>query len=129
VKRLSKENHIIFLVTVGLAGWMAPGAGYLLFNERKRAIIIFVTLTLTFCMGLYAGSIGVIDPISSKAWYVAQVLNSPLVFILGHHTAAGGFPVYAKPNEIGQVYTSISGMLNLLCIVNCVYCAHIYCKK
>jgi hypothetical protein len=123
--RLSKENHVLFLLIVGLLGWLLPGAGHFLLKQKKRAIIIFATITLTFCAGIYVGSIGVIDPIGAKPWYVAQILNSPMVAVLGHLTAGGGFPVYGRPNEIGQIYTSIAGLLNLLCIVNAVYLAHL----
>jgi hypothetical protein len=124
--RLSKENHVLFLLIVGLLGWFLPGAGHLLLKEEKRAIIIFATITLTFCVGLYVGSIGVIDPVGAKAWYVAQIMNSPLVAVLGHLTAGGGFPVYGRPNEIGQIYTGVTGLLNLLCITNAVYLAHLH---
>lgn len=124
--RLSKENHVLFLLIVGLLGWFLPGAGHLLLKEEKRAIIIFATITLTFCVGLYVGSIGVIDPVGAKAWYVAQIMNSPLVAVLGHLTAGGGFPVYGRPNEIGQIYTGVTGLLNLLCIINAVYLAHLH---
>jgi len=123
--RFSKENHVLFLLIVGLLGWLLPGAGHFLLKQEKRAIIIFATITLTFCAGIYVGSIGVIDPIGAKPWYVAQIMNSPMVAVLGHLTAGGGFPVYGRPNEIGQIYTSIAGLLNLLCIVNAVYLAHL----
>lgn len=116
---------MLFLLIVALAGWFAPGGGYLLLKETKRAIIIFVTIVLTFCTGLYVGSIGVIDPVGASPWYLAQIMNSPIVAILGHLTAGGGFPVYGRPSEIGQIYTSITGLLNLLCIVNSVYMAHL----
>ena len=115
----------MFLSIVGLLSWLIPGAGYFLLKEKKRAIIIFVTIVLTFCTGLYVGSIGVIDPVGARPWYAAQIMNSPMVVLLGHLTAGGGYPVYGKPNEIGQIYTSIAGLLNLLCIVNAVYLAHL----
>ena len=81
---------------------------------------------MTFCVGLYVGSIGVIDTVGATAWYVyaAQIMTSPVVAILGYITAGGGFPVYSRPNEIGQIYTSTAGLLNLLCIVNAVYLCH-----
>ena len=122
--RYSKENHAFVLLIVGLLSWLIPGAGYLWLKEKKRAIIIFVTVTATFCIGLYIGSIGVIDPVGSWPWYTAQMMNSPMVAILGHVSAGGGFPVYGRPREIGQVYTGIAGLLNLLCLVNAVYLAH-----
>ena len=121
----SKEKNILFLLTTGLLAWLIPGAGHFFLKENKRAIIIFVTIALTFAMGLYIGSIGVVDPAGSWHWYIAQFMTSPVVGILGHHTAAGGYPVYGRPNEIGQIYTSIAGLLNLLCIFNAVYLARL----
>ena len=122
---LSKEKHALSLLIVGLAGWVVPGGGYFLLKEKKRATIILVAIVLTFAIGLYVGSVGVVDPIGSKAWYCAQVLTSPLVFFLGNMTAVGEYVVYGRPNEIGQIYTSIAGLLNLLVIVNTVYLAHV----
>ena len=123
----AKENHTIFLLTVGLLAWLIPGAGHLMIKENKRALIISVTIILTFCVGLYVGSIGIINPIGAKPWYVAQIMNSPVVAALGYFAKTGDYYVFGKPNEIGQIYTSIAGLLNLLCIVNAVYLAHL-CK-
>ena len=110
---------------VGLAGWFIPGGGYLVLKETWRALIIFVAITTTFGVGLYIGSIGVVDPIGYRLWYVVQMMSSPLVAIIGYHTQGGGFPVYGRPNEMGQIYTSTAGLLNLLCIVNAVYMAYL----
>jgi hypothetical protein len=121
----SKQNHIALLLTVGLFAWFVPGAGHFILNRKKHAIIIFITIAVTFCIGLYAGSIGVIDPAGAKPWYVAQIMNSPIVAAIGYLTRTGNYPVYGRPNEVGQLYTSIAGLLNLLCIVNAVYMAHL----
>ena len=125
--RPSKENHTQLLLIVGLLSWLAPGAGYFVLEEKKRAIIIFVTIGLTLCIGLYVGSIGVIDLEGPSPPYVkaAQLMNSPIVLLLSNRTAGGGYPVYGWPNEIGQIYTMVSGLLNLLCIVNAVSLAHL----
>ena len=122
---LSKQNHTLFLLTVGLLAWLVPGAGHLLLKERKRALIIFTTIVFTFCVGLYIGSIGIINPLGAKPWYVAQIMNSPMVAVLGHFATTAHYPVFGRPNEIGQIYTSIAGLLNLLCIVNAGYLAHL----
>jgi len=113
------------LLSVGVLAWLVPGAGHFAINEKKRAAVIFAAIVLTFCAGLYIGSIGVIDPVNAKPWYVAQLMNSPAVAILGYLTRTGNYPVYGRPNEIGQIYTGIAGLLNLLCIVNAVYMAHL----
>jgi hypothetical protein len=125
--RLSKKNHTQLLLFVALLSWLLPGAGYFVLGEKKRAIIIFATITITFCAGLYVGSIGVIDFAGQAPPYVkaAQIMNPPIVLILSHYTAGGGYPVYGWPCEIGQIYTMVSGLLNLLCIVNSLALAHL----
>lgn len=120
-----KDNDTLFLTVVGAAAWLVPGGGHLALHETRRGIVICVTIVLTFLVGLYIGSIGVIDPIGAKPWYAAQLMISPGVFFLGRLGAAGTYPVYGRPAEIGQIYTSIAGLLNLLCIVNAVYMAHL----
>ncbi len=120
-----KENHALYLIVVGALAWLVPGAGHYVLNEKARAIVIFAGLALTFLVGVYVGSIGVIDPVNAKPWYAAQVMNSPLVMILGRIGATGNYPVYGRAGEIGQIYTSIAGLLNLLCIVNAIYTAHV----
>ena len=121
-----KENRLLFPLTVGLLAWLIPGAGHLALKEKIRSIIIFATIIPTFCAGLCIGSIGVIDTVEAP-WYVytAQIMTSPMVAFLAHLTAGGDYPAYAWPNEIGQIYTSTAGLLNLLCIVNAVYLAYL----
>jgi hypothetical protein len=136
-----KNNHALLLTAVGSLAWLVPGGGHFALGERRRAAVICLTILLTFLVGLYAGSIGVIDPLGARAWYFAQVLTSPVVMIVGSHVAnvqrladqeasngqAGKtvpYHVYGRPGEIGQIYTSIAGLLNLLCIVNAMYVAH-----
>ena len=124
MKRMQKQYYPFFLILVALAGWLVPGAGYMLLGEKKRAIIIFFAITLTFTIGIYIASIGIIDYVNAKAWFVAQALNSPLVIILGSISAASDYPVYGRTYDIGQIYTSIAGLLNFLCIVNSVRLAY-----
>ncbi len=123
----SREKQTVFLLIVGLLSWVVPGAGHLILKEKERAIIIFLTIFLTFCIGIYVGSIGVINLYGATPWYVvgAQVMNSPMVLVLGRMTADNSYPVYGWPNEIGQIYTSTAGLLNLLCIVNAVYLTYL----
>jgi uncharacterized membrane protein YuzA (DUF378 family) len=120
-----KDNRPLLLISIGALAWLVPGAGHYALNEKRRAGIIFVALTLTFLVGLYVGSVGVVDPVHARPWYVAQVMNSPLVMLLGRIGASGEYRVFGRANEIGQIYTSIAGLLNLLCIVNAVYTAHL----
>jgi len=120
----SKTDHGLWLIIVGLLAWAVPGAGHFLIKERRRAVIIFVTITATFLAGIYIGSIGVIDPVGARPWYMAQIMTSPAVGLIAQITRNGQFPSYGKPFDIGQIYTAIAGLLNLLCILSAVYMAH-----
>ena len=120
----SNMDHSLLIVIVGILAWMIPGAGHIFIKERKRGIIIFITITLTFLAGIYIGSIGVIDPVNAKPWYVGQMLTSPLVAIIGSATKGGNYVVYARPHDYGQIYTAVASGLNLLCILNAMYMAH-----
>lgn len=119
-----KNNRTLYPIVVGALAWLVPGAGHFLLDKKRQAAVIFVAIFLTFLLGLYIGSVGIIDPIGAKPWYAAQLMNSPAVALLARVNIAGNYPVYGRPNEIGQIYTSIAGLLNLLCIVNAVYLAH-----
>jgi hypothetical protein len=125
--QLSKEKQTLLLFFVGLLAWLVPGAGHFVLKERKRSLIIFTTIVITFCIGIYIGSIGVINLYGATPWYIigAQIMNSPVVLALGRLNTGGAYPVYGRPEEIGQIYTSTAGLLNLLCIVNAVYLAHL----
>jgi hypothetical protein len=123
----SKLDHGLFLLVVGLVAWAVPGGGHFLIKERKRSAIIFATIMLTFLVGLYIGSVGVIDPVGSWPWYIPQMMTSPAVGFLGHLTKTQGYVAYGKPNDIGQIYTSVAGMMNLLCVISAIYMA--YCGR
>ncbi|HAL44751.1 MAG: hypothetical protein A2Y12_00740 [Planctomycetes bacterium GWF2_42_9] len=112
---------LMFLAAV--LAWWIPGAGHLLIGGKKRGIIIFISLVLAFVFGIFIGSIGVID--FKSPWFYAQILFSPITAYLGY-LGSNVFHLssYGRPCEIGEIYTGIAGMMNLLCIVNAVYLAN-----
>lgn len=122
-KNKTETDNYIYMALVGLAAWVVPGGGHFILGQRAKATVIFVGVTLAFVIGIYVGSIGVINPVAEKLWYIPQMMVSPTVKFLGMITVRNELSSYAKPNEIGQIYTSMAGMLNLLCIVNAVYLA------
>jgi hypothetical protein len=134
MKIQSKTDHMLLMLVVALAAWAIPGAGHFIIKERKRAVIMFVAITTTFLAGLYVGSIGVVDKVGAKPWYAAQIMASPVVGIIGHvsentldEQGQRKYVVYGRCNDVGQIYTSVAGMLNLLCIISAVYM--VYCGR
>ncbi len=128
-----KSDKIPLTITAVILGWAVPGAGYAVVKDYKRAAVIFVTLTLMFLIGLYVGSYAIVDTVNAKAWYYAQILFSPGVELIARHTVKTGEHVYGRPAEIGQLYTALAGVLNLVCILKAAaVAAHgnlIYQKK
>lgn len=123
----SGVDQAFWLVIVGLAAWAIPGAGHFLIKERKRAVLICVCLTALFATGLYVGSIGVVNHVSSRIWFMAQIFYSPVVGIISKITISNRFESFGRPCDIGQIYTGIAGLLNLLSILSAVYMA--YCGR
>lgn len=123
VKR-SDMDHGLLLLIVALLAWAVPGAGHFFIKEQKRAFIIFITIMALFLVGIYVGSIAVIDPVGAWPWYVGQMLTSPAIAIFGHATRVGGLVCFGRPHDVGQIYTAVAGGLNLLCILSAVYMAH-----
>ena len=124
--QFSAEQGLRLLI-IGLAAWMVPGAGHFLLRERKRGIILFFVITSLFAAGLFIGSIGVVDWVTGRIWFYAQILCSPAVGIIANITKSGNYIVYGRPCDIGQIYTGIAGLLNLLCVLSAVYMA--YCGR
>ena len=121
--RLTPDQGIR-LIIVGLAAWVVPGAGHWLIRERKRAVIIFFPITLLFATGLFIGSIGVVDRVGSWPWFIGQMLFSPVTGIIGKITQNGDYASYGRPCDVGQIYTGVAGLLNLLCVLSAVYMAY-----
>ena len=119
------ENPAGRLITIGIASWVIPGGGYFLLGERKRAGVVFAAVTATFLIGLWVGSVGVVDPHRSLLWFLAQVLASPAVFLFESITSSGKYIVYGRPDEMGKIYTAIAGLLNLLVIINSIYIGYV----
>lgn len=120
----NKADYFLWLAVVGLAGWIIPGGGHFLIKQPRRAIIVFVTIVLTFATGLYIGSIGVIDSVGGWAWYIAQMMVTPMVWILDYLVRSGSYHSYGRPCDLGQIYTAVAGLLNLLCVLSAMYMAY-----
>jgi hypothetical protein len=120
----NKADYLLWLAVVGLAGWVIPGAGHFLIKQPRRAGIIFTTIVLIFGLGLYVGSIGVIDSVGGWAWYIAQMMVTPLVWILDYLARGGSYRTYGRPCDLGQIYTAVAGLLNLLSILSAMYMAY-----
>lgn len=118
------ETQLYF---VGALAWLIPGAGHWILGARGRAVAIFVGVVGTFVLGLAMGSVELIDPAHARAWFAAQILNGvpAIMATLLQGKAVGVADISCRAVDWGQLYTGMAGLLNLLCIVDSLYRAHL----
>ena len=120
--KLSSSEYII----AGLLAWLIPGAGHFYLGLRKRAVLLFVTIEITFLLGLYIGTIRIVDPTQSVFWFIAQIfagLNTIISHLWALHLGsprvnASYFLVRDWSYHIGVLYTAVAGLLNLLAVLD-----------
>ena len=115
VKKTEDNKPAYFAVFVA---WLLPGAGHWYLQKRQRAVIIFCAINITFLLGLYLGGIEMIDPHNDSAWFCAQLLSglAGLISMLAQNpdVLAG----YGHGVDLGQVYSGVAGLLNVICIMD-----------
>jgi hypothetical protein len=156
---MSDQPSTVPSPVVAIAGWLLPGAGYMLLGDLVRGLTIGITIILLFVAGLLIAGVRVIDvpgydasgqpvmvsdginqhwalwaapitEIRNKPWAVPQALSGPVSF------AAAAWSVYesrsdpstpdqprgaashGRVNEIGSLYLSVAGLLNLMAIID-----------
>ncbi len=102
-----------------ILGWLIPGAGHWWLQERWKGVIIFILLMGTFIGGLLMGS--TILPLRRDAVSMLSFLGrigNGLPFLIGLCTRFRIGSCHSSFYEIGSVYTTISGVLNFLILLN-----------
>jgi hypothetical protein len=128
---------------VAIAGWLIPGAGYFLINQRARAITVCIAILSLFTLGLLIGGIRVVqapdgatpERILQRPWFIPQILAGPIA-VAADYTAGNwgshvdtstrqprkGAPAStSRVNEIGTLYTAVAGLLNLMAVIDSAY--------
>jgi TM2 domain-containing membrane protein YozV len=132
-----QQNDAVVYARMGVAailGWLVPGLGHWILGCRARAVILFVTIGLTFWGGIALGGVkSTVDVQENQLWFIPQS------FAGGHAIAAVAWsealpsmgPNQKNPPmdvlrryrywpdvDLGQVYTGVAGLLNLLCVLD-----------
>jgi hypothetical protein len=105
---------------VALVAWLVPGAAHLWLGQTRKAVTFFVMLSGMFAVGLAFG--GRLFPFQ---------LSDPLVFlaaaaewgqavprIVAAMAGAGQGDVVAATYEYGNTFLMVSGLLNMLVVLN-----------
>ncbi len=107
---------------IGLAAWALPGLGHWLLGQRSRALIVFVTIMLTYWAGVATGGVRyTVDPGGNALWFVAQAGAGPQVLALFAATARRNVPAVPWPDsDIAVIYAGVAGLLNMLVILDAI---------
>ena len=115
-------------IRAALFAWLIPGAGHFYLGLRKRGVLLFICIEATFFIGLYIGTIRIVNPAHSLLWFFAQVFAG-LNTIVSHLLAAHLDKVQAEAATVlirdysyymGVLYTGVAGLMNLLAIFDTV---------
>ena len=108
-----------------------------------RGLVLAATLTSLWLGGLLIGGLSVVDRQGDPAWFLGQALIAPSLaahhyratrvaeHLAKHPNAPGGRlvpaddppfePAFGRARELGTLYTSLAGLLNLLAMLDVVY--------
>ncbi len=122
-----------------LSAWLLPGLGHIVLGQRRRGIILGVTILTLWGVGLLIGGVSAIDHKQHQFWFFGQVMIGPSLAVdtvnqrikpppsvYGPEASPNYEPSYGKVNEQGLLYTALAGLLNLLAIMDVVYCDPAY---
>ena len=163
----SHEHHAQWNPHAAIAGWLVPGLGHLILGQKRRGIVLCVSILLLWLAGILIGGISVIDRHdrgeppdnapslrSQSWWFYGQAMIAPSLLVdyirssmtnshaikTGHpddpnprslllpqrgsdiESAPPYEPSFGRVAEQGTLYTALAGMLNLLAMIDVLYC-------
>jgi len=117
-----------------MLAWVLPGLGHWYLGHKQRAIIFFVTTTVTFWAGVAIGGVRTtITPRENGPWIAAQLCVGPQSLVALYwserltedaiRSAGPGqkptkYKASWRASNISVVYAGVAGLLNLLVIVD-----------
>lgn len=119
-----------------IAAWLIPGLGHWLLGQRRRGLILLVSIGFLWVGGFFIGGVGVFDRKGHPVWFIGQMLIAPSIVVEGWHRSLQGTdaapprpdaqtiafkPSYGHVHEQGVLFTALAGMLNLLAVMDVLY--------
>lgn len=114
--------------------WVLPGLGHWYLGHKHRAIIFFVTTTVTFWAGVAIGGVrSTITPSENGPWIAAQLCAGPQSLLALYwsvkideqvrrsqnpETELAKYRASWPASNISVVYAGVAGLLNLLVIID-----------
>lgn len=125
-------------IGAGILAAVAPGLGHVALGQVRRGLLIAGGILGLFFSGLLIGGIDAVDSRNDPWWFVGQALVGPPVFAADWanralsandppQAAGEGWRDVHQPsreksiahsNEMGMLFITIAGMLNLIAIID-----------
>ena len=109
------------LISVALiVGWLVPGAGHWVSRKWIRGLLLFVSITLMFVLGLmmqgklYAANTG---DLLAMLGFVGD-LGSGLLYMIGRGLDLGHGAVQIATADYGTKFIVVAGLLNIIAAVD-----------
>ncbi len=140
-KNQTQPSSEITPYIAGILAWLIPGAGHFYRGRRARGIVICIAICSTFMIGILLGSVDIIThrkptgDTMDKARFVAQMftgvpgITTALIPKPADSNIDPNIGVLGRGVDIGQVYTVIAGLLNMLCILDALVPNIAYTKE
>jgi hypothetical protein len=107
-------------VLLCLAAWAIPGAGHLWLGRRFKGIAFLLTIPLMFVIGLTINgqlfSFNLSDPLVALAALAHLGIGMP--YLIASALGLGAGDVRAVGYEYGNAFLIVSGLLNLLVVID-----------
>jgi len=102
----------------GVLSWAVPGVGHWYLGDRARAWVFFVTITVTYAIGLYIGGFkSTVNLQTNTAWFFGQIFaGGPTVLSLILGALPNAQASYSKTLDLATIYTGVAGLLNIFVI-------------
>lgn len=106
-------------VLTAVVAWCVPGAGHFLVGQVRKAVVFLVVLSGMFVLGLRFGGQLVpfdLEPLVFLTAAAQWAIAAPRA--LAGLAGAGGGDVIAVTHEYGNTFLIVSGLLNLLVVLD-----------
>jgi hypothetical protein len=119
-----------------LMAWAVPGLAHFFLAERLRGLCVGLGVGGLFVLGVLIGGVRIVEaprldatrPVASvlsSPTFLGQSMVGPLAFVAAYaskvaatHPETARIRSHARVNEIGTLYTTVAGLLNVLAMLD-----------
>jgi len=113
-ERISAERTTIGFV----AAWLLPGAGHWLIGRKSKAILYFVTITLTFLIGLVLAEGRNFNYERDGVYYLAYMFNGLETLLVWSMTQGLERSEPIRFYQLGFLYSAVASLLNIVAMMD-----------